>query len=73
MGKEIGSVVGVFWIARRQTGKTGLLPYKQKSENGYDIRTIQELLGHKNVKTTMIYTHVLKNRGHYIKSPMDTL
>jgi integron integrase len=42
-------------------------------EDGYDIRTVQDLMGHKDVKTTQIYTHVLKRGGNAVRSPLHAL
>jgi integrase len=54
-------------VAAGVPGATDLLA------SGYDIRTVQELLGHRDVKTTMIYTHVLNRGGHGVTSPADRL
>ncbi len=42
-------------------------------DSGYDIRTVQELLGHSDVQTRMIYTHVLNRGARGVKSPVDAL
>ena len=42
-------------------------------ESGYDIRTVREVLGHADVQTTMIYTHVLNRGGRAVVSPLDGL
>ncbi len=55
-------------------GRLAFLPFTSSSlEDGYDIRTVQELLGQKDVKTTMIYTHVLNRGGMGVRSPADAL
>ena len=66
-GKKAGLVKRAACHTFRHSFATHLI------ESGYDIRMVQELLGHKDIKTTMIYTHVLNRGGKGVKSPVDDL
>jgi site-specific recombinase XerC len=56
----------IHWIRR-------FIRFHGRLHDGYDMRTVQELLGHKDIKTTMIYTHVLDRGPAGVRSPVDGL
>jgi site-specific recombinase XerD len=78
------SRMGVWKILQKHVARSGLTkrvtPHTLRHsfathllESGYDIRTVQELLGHSNVQTTMIYTHVLNRGPRGVRSPLDVV
>ena len=74
VGRAISAAVRRTDITKRVTAHTFRHSFATHLiESGYDIRTVQELLGHKDVRTTMIYTHVLNKGGRGVQSPADLL
>ena len=72
--RAVTSAVRQAGIAKRVTSHTFRHSFATHLlTSGYDIRTVQELLGHKDVRTTMVYTQLLNRGGRGVRSPADAL